>query len=393
MRPVIAEIEGEFWDSQVYRGKLFLFCRDGTIRTIDWDKLVDSLNFDRDARLAATCAFQRSDYLYGPNWNLFFSDSDIKKAITQKFRSLSLKNIQVDEKKLTNAEYGRQDNPFPFPHADTLLYIKQMYVVGTEGVWRSTCDPKRTRKPISSRPSKYWDAPTFSTAASYHSLALAAGKEGLWELDIARWSVYGDRATPRVLSSRDCDICGFMYFSVYGSSYSNGGFLAEFKIETSESHDMDQTQSHSRVYSREYSDQEIFSAGEPSRSWGARDKIYLFKNGQILVVAYNPYEDEQHFNYIGDSQATDSPASFVAGGVATFGAILEYDDHVVVVPSEGTPVKLHGEPIRWRVFPGSRFYQNQLHVIYDGCLKIYSFNQDYFVNQDRKLFGTRPYRR
>jgi hypothetical protein len=48
---------------------------------------------------------------------------------------------------------------------------------------------------------------------------------------------------------------------------------------------------------------------------------------------------------------------------------------------------LEGEPVNWRVFPKSKYYTNQLHAVYDDYFCIYSFNDDYFVDQKQKQAG------
>ena len=50
---------------------------------------------------------------------------------------------------------------------------------------------------------------------------------------------------------------------------------------------------------------------------------------------------------------------------------------------------IRGEPVRWRIFPRSTNFTNQLHIIYDDRIEILSFVHDYFVNQKSKLAGTR----
>lgn len=47
------------------------------------------------------------------------------------------------------------------------------------------------------------------------------------------------------------------------------------------------------------------------------------------------------------------------------------------------------EVVKWRVYPRSIQYTNQLHVIYNDRMEILSFNDDYFENQEKKLFGYR----
>ena len=96
MQPVTLNIYGEFWDSQIYRGRLYLFCCDGSIKTLDWDRLISSLKVRRSLKLATACAFMRSDYLYGDRWSLFFSDPDIKKIILRKFQRLAEKPIEIE---------------------------------------------------------------------------------------------------------------------------------------------------------------------------------------------------------------------------------------------------------------------------------------------------------
>ena len=56
MSLVRVTIQGDFWDSQIYRGALYLFERAGSILTLDWDRLVDDIAGDPALRLAATCA-------------------------------------------------------------------------------------------------------------------------------------------------------------------------------------------------------------------------------------------------------------------------------------------------------------------------------------------------
>jgi hypothetical protein len=232
MQPVTLTIPGQYWDSQIYRGKLFLFGRDGSIRTLDWDRLIGTLPLPARLKLAAECAFCRSDYLYGSNWTLFFSDPEIKELVTSKFGALAAMKIIVPKAKLKECERGRQDNPFSFPHTDSVIYWRNMYVVGDEGVWRATCDPGKTRYSVSTRPERQWDCPRISVAAAYRSLALAAGPEGLWELDFDRFRFsFDDDSTPSRVANRDCDACEFMFHSVYGASYEGGGFLAEFERE------------------------------------------------------------------------------------------------------------------------------------------------------------------
>ena len=60
---------------------------------------------------------------------------------------------------------------------------------------------------------------------------------------------------------------------------------------------------------------------------------------------------------------------------------------MLILKSNGEIVTLPTEPVRYRVFNRSVNYENQLHVIYEDRLEIYSFNDDYLLDQDSKQFG------
>ena len=82
MQPVKLTIEGQFWDSQIYMGLLYLFGRDGSLVVIDWDRLVDNLARQTHQKFAVEAALRRSDHLYGPSARLFLSDPTVADLMT-----------------------------------------------------------------------------------------------------------------------------------------------------------------------------------------------------------------------------------------------------------------------------------------------------------------------
>jgi hypothetical protein len=88
MQPIRLTIPGDFWDSQIYRGRLYLWDMDNSLRVYDWERLIDSL-IDKNNKLPITCAFSRSDYLYRGDWSLVFSDADFKKVLVSKFEQVA----------------------------------------------------------------------------------------------------------------------------------------------------------------------------------------------------------------------------------------------------------------------------------------------------------------
>lgn len=388
MQPLKIIIPGNYWDSQIYSGKLYLFGIDGQLVTVDWERLISSWKVKKSQKLALICAFLRSDYLYGEDLNFLFKDDEIKDVVEKKFKSLSDINLHISKKNLNAFILAEQDNKFPFPHTDSEIYINNLYVGSQEGIYRASCN-RKTKYPISTRLEKKWDAPVFSLSASYRRLALAAGDEGLYELKInPNFDNYDDDDCAEdngitQLSDNNCISCNWAFQSIYGSSFISSGFLAAFDKRRDEY----ESYKYKRVFDEIISDSNIFH--DNGFSWGVQDKFCQVGKNKIHVIRYNPWfkEKSEHLQDLGFIELQQWKGDVVSGKNAVFGIIIECDNAIVIVPSQGSILTIPGEPVNWRVFPRSKQYENQLHIIYEDRLEIFSFNHDYFVNQAEKRSG------
>src|SRR5579859_118471 len=95
MQPLKISIEGSYWDSQIYAGRLYLFTDKGSIRTFNWDRIISDWKIEPNLRLALECAFRRSDYLYSREFSLMFQDGEIKQVLLNKFDQLREKELIV----------------------------------------------------------------------------------------------------------------------------------------------------------------------------------------------------------------------------------------------------------------------------------------------------------
>jgi hypothetical protein len=390
MQPLKLVIPGEYWDSQIYSGTLLLFARDGYLRTIDWDAIIEQLDVFPELKLAVHCAFLRSDYFYGAQWDLLFQDAEVKSLIQSKFERLAARQLVISEQLVSDFTLACRESPFPFPHADTTIYRNIFYMGSGSGVY---CAPAYRKKdggdlgPVE----RIWDCPTLSLAASYHRLALAAGDEGLFEKGIKVDDGTPADDDPTQITPENCIAANWVYFSIYGSSHVRDGFLADFRINREEAPDSlsNAPGEGGRELKSIVGARQIFK--QTGYSWGNKDKICLARDGQVAVVGYNPYRDEEkkRLRPLGTIDLLPWKGEVVSGGTALFGTIIECENAIVVVPSEGEPITLPGEPVTWRVFPRSKHYENLLHIIYDDRIEILSFNHDYFVDQKAKCSGTR----
>jgi len=383
-------IPGSYYDSQIYSGRLYLWSNNGSIITLDWDKLIESISVPDRLKLALTCAFKLSEYLYGDHWKLIFQDTEIKEAIQRKFQELAeMSPIEFSPDKLRKHYVREQDNPLSFPHADCTIYINTLYLGSQSGVLAARCD-RKTKIPISPKPEKIWDGPALSLSASYLTLAISAGNAGLFEHSLEVDYTDQKRREPRPLIKQHSNFARWLYASMFSSSYFNEGYLADFANQESKE---DEENIRKRVFREIVPSSKIFGHqtknGASSLTWGVHDKICFATPKSVEVVQYTPYKKDERFVRLGIVPIEKPIGDIVSGDSALFGFIVESEDGLLVINSLMESMWLQGEPVNWRVFPKSKFYTNQLHIIYEDHICIHSFNHDYFVDQKTKTVGIR----
>jgi hypothetical protein len=202
MRPLRLSVPGQFWDSLLYRGRLYLMRLDGVAEVIDWHKAVQSLRTDASTAIAREAAFSRSDFLYAAAYSPVLSDPEIKRAVSQllqqKLERLAEWELELTPRTRAKCVVASRELPMPFPYADALIYSNRLYVAANDGIYGAGVG-KNLRYGISTRPERLWDCPAFGLAASWGHLALAAGEEGLFEHALGHSSI-SDEAVPVVAS-------------------------------------------------------------------------------------------------------------------------------------------------------------------------------------------------
>ena len=384
MSPLKLIVPGRYWDSQIYRGRLHLFGMDGDILTLDWDRLIEDLQVRDDLRLPVRSAFQRSDFLYGVAATGILNDPEFKEIMRRRFHSLSETPIELGRREIEGTTLGRQANRFPFPHSDSEIYHRHLYVSSRSGVYAASCGS--TKHPVSTRVELLSEMPVSAVRASYRTLALAAGEEGLWQYSL---DGLADRSRPERVTGHHCSECHWAFHSIYGSSSEGAGVLASYRKHKEPSEWTGHKEWH-RTLDRVIPDADVFSDFEEpdgEYSWAAQDKICQAANGSIRVAKYEPRNEQAPLRRLGILPLARDGEAIVSARVALFGTVVELDSCLVVIGSDDETFDVCGEPVSWRIFPRSRHYENHLHVIHDDRLEVLSFNHDYLVDQDAKVSG------
>jgi hypothetical protein len=381
--PIRLTIPGNYWDSQIYSGDLILFGLDGSILTLDWTRLIGSMPLPDDLRMVAEAALLGSARFYSPEVLRVIQDPEVQPIIVAKFARLEALTRQMT---VDIAGFDRKaDNPFPFPHNDSEFHYGSLYVGARSGVFRvSSASVHAQRNTLR----KLTDAPTLDIAAKYAAIAVAAGSDGLLEIQTKS---RGDQTTVRVAPNA-CSTCEWTYASLVGSDNCHKLFVAAFALVREDSADP-RNRRKIRRFEGVLTNEQLFGEGSGDTAgaiqWGAKDKLYQYRNGRFDVVR-NSSNGTTSFQRLGsrDTSANFELSQFVAVRVAPFGSVLEFDDRLEVLLNSGNVLTLPGEPVNWRVYPRSMNYLNHLHVIYEDRIEIIAVTSDYFVRPDARMFGT-----
>jgi hypothetical protein len=377
---------------------------DGTISIYNWDSLIDSLSVDETDRLALTCALVRGDFFYRNDWSLVFQDPDIKSIILDKFERISNNHIELGNNDLSWCLIVEQDNPFTELPTDIEIYNNNIYALTDDGLLRAAIlDDEKTA--IEKNINKLWDCPLYSISAKNNRLALSGGEQGLFECNISLHNedlfsfepLHGE--IPKKvekgiyqIGKSHSSFSSWSSASIYSSSYVGSGYMCAFgRKKTNQPSQINKpNQKMERIYKKNIFQSSIFGDSE-GLSWGLDDKIYRATPSGLEVVRFIQSSiskgGKKAFERLEMIPFQERKGKIIGGGVALFGAIVEWENALFVLQSDGDIYNIEGPVTGWRVFPRSERYENHLHVIYEDCMKIFSFNHDYFVQQNKKIAG------
>ncbi len=431
MQPLILSIPGDFWDVQIYRGRLYLWHYNGRLSVYDWERLIDLAYPKAGGSLAVKAAWLRGNSLYNPDVLAVFDDPSFRKLLDTSLVKLRAEAPVITPGLLNKALYGEQDNPVSELPTDTLIFNNRLYLVTYGGLWSATAHRNNRRYPVSSRPKKHWDAQVYSASASQGRMALSAGDDGLFELDLRSrdddtngGNVYfsgsdGKNGSVRQLTSRHSSYADWAFASVYSTSLVGESCLLAFGWQP----DPARSGRLRREFIREFDGSEILRTERVNGlSWGAGDKICGISSGEVTVMRYvqknvtKPEIDAPKALLVSDKTMTasgsearnearlqhrESPFGSVGSiplkektdaikaGLAYFGILLETSDQLHVYRSDSDVWSAQGPIVRWRSYPRAKFYENHLHIVVENAVHIVAFIHDYWEDQEEKIAGIR----
>lgn len=402
MQPLRLSLEGNYWDSQIYSGRLYLWDMDGALTVLNWDSLVDSIT-PKSERTTFQLALKNADYLYAYDLGLLYGLGGVRQLVVKHFENAANRDIiTLSTADLAKHQINKVDTPFKSLHDDCEFYNNDVYGLTDSGLLQFGIRPKN-KSGFTKSSAKLADIRGTAIRAKRNSFAIAALSDGLYE-----WSGYTLRLSH--VAERPTAWLDWMFASVYCSSEQGsymaayhyedrrpvGSWTAQDDAELANEDDDDDTPDWvpRRKFNGFVSSEEIF--GNNGLSWGIEDKAYLARGNVLEAVSFQhrrlksePNELSTAFNELPTIPFDAWKGRIIRGGAAYFGTVVELENALVVLGSDGQNRTFPGPITRWRVFPRSLRYENQLHLVCERSLEVVAFTHDWFVDQDAKVAGTR----
>jgi len=393
MQPLKITLLGNYYDCQLYRGRLYLWTFDGDLCIYDWNQIIDTIIGRGEDWLTYRYGYKDGRYLYGSKTKQLFEDEEFKQIVMRRYDQTLGRKCVITEEEIIECLIGKQQATLPI---DTEIYNSTLYYATDKGLFCATAHrPMSEKYKVSTKPRKLWDARVLNiTANDYPQIAVSAGSEGLYEFRPSAQNLETvlQEIKPQLykVSERFSLFSNYVYESIYSSSLNGKSYVSMFRF------DRDSQESYHRVFDK-YLDEKEFTSGAMKEkevlSWGIRDKVYQVSEKKLRVLRFDKWREYGQDNRLIElaEMDMDMRSRLIRGGAASFGNVLEFEDYILVLQSDDTQYVIPGEATRWRVYPRSINYVNQLHVIQDDRVEFYSFNHDSQVDQQAKMNGIEYY--
>jgi len=356
---ITLSIQGDFVDSFIYSGTLFIVHANSQLSTYSWKKILE-------------CA---TDQISNTNLkrqiSSFMKDC---KVLPFDFKNIEPISIEIDNETLEEIKVSTiYLTGWP---SDINVYSDCLYICGEEGVDEYDFDWK-TNKIIDSPPFKIWNQYAFMISPNnFHRLAIAAGKNGVITAfpNLKNKSISSKDLSPLIdCPSSDCEWIG----NNLVSNTSEGAYLSVFSSLPKTPQNPDQ-EYWNLLNQAKRSEPETYPLENENYinlkyAWMAGEKLLgINRQGEIYTHIETSSPDsqiqhkERHISRLTQER-------FLAARAGSFGTVIEYENELILYNESGEQL-VAKRPVNWRVFPRAKNYINHLHVVENDSLKIYAFD-------------------
>jgi len=359
-------IEGDFVDSFIYSGTLFLVHADSKITTHNWEALLASAVYSNRKDHRASSIYE------------FLKDCRKSTQLTDR-DSFS---IHIDKDKLEDERVSTL--PLDGWPTDINIYANKFYIASENGVEELPFNWESKRLESTGR-FYVWRKYAYKVSANdEHRLAIAAGPNGVITA-LPRKGYIVEREDIATLLEIDSNDCEWVGQSLIANSL-DGAFLSTFptlpkrpegnvpagywkllnaaKKQPPETRRIEDKGQRAVVY-----------------AWVAGSKLFsLLNTGELSVERANRSKNSDSVGSavddtdieIGMGDRFSGAGKVLAARSGLFGTAIEIGDELCAVSEDGTEI-VATRPVSWRVFPRAKSYLNHLHIVEKDQLSIRAY--------------------
>jgi hypothetical protein len=394
MQPVEIRIPGEFWDSFIYNGRLYLITLDGYIKTYNWEQMIHSINVPADCRPLFRQYLTLGQEWYSPQLQRILESPAVRLTVESLTAKIAHKFYEVSPKSIQAALMATNSSP-SHPHTDIEGFYNVLYISSLDGIYAAPL-----RRKLGKAFHRMTDVPALRVACSWGSMAVAAGSEGMFDYLLRDFSDSSAKTNLRQLSDRYCAACSWSSFDVVGSyGPKSAGFIAAFSKPKAEEKEFKPSLTATSRDLIQVIDSDAIFGSAGGLLFGGKNVLVMASRRKLEIDGYNPRLRDENAKVVNFQQALFNERHLdvreltddaIGGAAAVYGILVEMDNALLLRGIDGT-ISGFGQPVNWRTFPRSRNYLNQLHVTCDEYISIFAFPDDYFISaSDRGPAAYRP---
>ena len=389
-------IEGDFWNTQLYMGRMYLWFMDGKLSVYNWDELINLVN----------AKYSRLHY------NIFtapFSDNKlINEIVLSHLKSSPIVEVSLTLEEIESTKIQEIENPYKELPTSMDIFNKKIYAGLDKGFWALDID-NTTDRFINSKATKLWDNQIVNIKSSLDGrIAISAAEDGLFEYDQLGKNVINN--APKLveksitqLSEKYSSFADYIYSSLYSSSNYGESFLffitsdlfrrrytPELYNKWLDNNIYKLRNNFKLNYKSEIKDSELLG-DSIGLSWGKGNKIVKASGNIVDIYELGPFlesNDAPLIRQIKRVELYNWKGSVISGTISHFGVIIEAENALVIVNDsinlEHDSITIEGPVTNWKDFPKSKNYKYLLSVVFDDKISFYSFPDTYLTTKYEK---------
>lgn len=355
---ITLKIEGEFVDSFLYSGTLFLVGADSRLAMYDWEAVLkNSIGFNDDGDLGV--------------FNFLLDSRRGMATDVDGYSEISVAADQLAKYLLFDVNLGEWPT-------DINVYANRFYVAGENGVDEIPYDWVQKTLKIEEK-FRIWNKYSYKVSANdSHRIAIASGKNGVISaFPRSGYIKKDDVSTLLEVNSNDCQWIGA---NLVANSL-EGSYLATFPNLPDRPHGpvpqgywklLESTKRDLPVSEQLHYD----GMGRLLYSWLGGTKVFSLLDSGVIVIKDSDESDAAHtdskLDVLRIEQTISGLDCILSARSGAFGTVVETDAQLLSITQFGVEV-IAERPVSWRVFPRAKNYANHLHVAFNDHLSISAY--------------------